>query len=152
MPKLLKSARVHYTPEQLFNLVADVNSYPEYLPFCASTLVHTNTPTHMLADMTLAYKAFSGTFQSNITKDFPNKIFIEQSHGQLKYLHSTWEFQQSTLQNSQPTSHPITYINFNIDFEANSWLIGKMISPILESLGDLMMQSFLDRAKHIYGA
>lgn len=152
MPKLLKSVHVQYTPEQLFNLVADVKAYPEYLPFCANTEVHTNTPTHMLADMTLAYKAFSGTFQSNISKEFPHKIFIEQAHGQLKYLNSTWQFHQPTLQNSHATLHPITQIDFHIDFEAKSWLIGKMISPVLEGLGDLMMQSFLNRAKHIYGA
>jgi coenzyme Q-binding protein COQ10 len=150
MPKLLKSAQVNYTPEQLFNLVADVEKYPAYLPFCENTYIHTQTDTTMLADMTLAYKGFSGTFQSNITKQYPNKIHIQQAHGQLKHLYSTWQFNGVTSQELRAPSHSLTAIDFSIDFEANSWLIGKMISPILDSLGNLMMQSFLNRAKQLY--
>jgi coenzyme Q-binding protein COQ10 len=143
MPKLFKTATAPYSPHQLFDLVADVAAYPQFLPFCTKTDIHENSDTHMIADMHIGYKSFTGTFQSKVTKEYPHLLRMEQTHGSLKYLLSAWSFQSHI-------ASTVSTIEFTIDFEPSSWLIGKLINPILDELGNVMIQSFLNRAKVIY--
>jgi coenzyme Q-binding protein COQ10 len=143
MPKLFKTATAPYSSHQLFDLVADVAAYPQFLPFCTKTDIHENSETHMIADMHIGYKSFTGAFQSNVTKEPPHILRMEQTHGSLKYLHSTWSFQP----HATPT---LSMIEFTIDFEPSSWLVGKLITPILDEMGNVMIQAFLNRAKVIY--
>lgn len=143
MPKLYKTVTAPYSQQQLFNLVADVAAYPEFLPFCAKTEIHENSDIHMIADMHIGYKGFSGAFQSKVTKEFPLMLRMEQTHGSLKYLHSSWSFIPETIS-------PSSVIEFTIDFEPSSWLVGKMLSPVLNEMGSVMIQSFLNRASKIY--
>lgn len=143
MPKLFKTTTAPYSQPQLFDLVADVAAYPQFLPFCTKTDIHENSELHMIADMHIGYKSFTGTFQSKVTKEYPHILHMEQTHGSLKYLHSTWSFQPHTIST-------LSTIKFTIDFEPSSWLIGKLINPILDEMGNVMIQSFLNRAKIIY--
>lgn len=153
MPKFYKTATVNYSQEELFDLVADVAKYPEFLPFCAKIEIHESTDAYLIADMHIGYKNFSGAFGSKVLKDFPHKLTIEQTHGNLKYLRSWWTFHKnaskmyeigSTLQHSST-------IEFMIDFEPSSWLIGKLITPLMDDICKTMMQSFLQRATIVYG-
>lgn len=143
MPKLFKTATAPYSQDQLFELVADVAAYPQFLPFCTKTDIHENSDTHMVADMHIGYKRFTGSFQSNVTKETPHALHMEQTHGSLKYLRSTWSFQPHT-------TPMLSTIEFTIDFEPSSWIVGKLINPILDEMGNVMIQSFLNRAKAIY--
>lgn len=143
MPKLSKIASAPYSQQQLYDLVIDVASYPKFLPFCTKTIIHESSDLHMIADMHIGYKSFTGAFRSNVTKEFPHLIRTEQTHGSLKYLHSSWSFQPDTTTSSN--------VEFTIDFEPKSWLIGKLINPILDEMANVMLQSFLNRAKVIYG-
>lgn len=143
MPKFFKTTTAPYAQQQMFDLVADVGAYPEFLPFCTKTEIHENSETHMIADMHIGYKGFTGAFQSNVTKDSPHTLKIEQTHGSLKYLHSTWSFKSQPLQTS-------SFIEFTIDFEPKSWLLGKILPPLLNEMGNVMIQSFLNRAAIIY--
>jgi coenzyme Q-binding protein COQ10 len=143
MPKLFKTISAPYSQQQLFDLVADVSTYPEFLPFCAKTEIHQNSDTHMIADMHIGYKGFTGSFQSHVTKEFPNSLRMEQTHGSLKYLHSSWSFIPQALQST-------SVIEFTIDFEPSSWLVGKILSPVLNEMGNMMIQSFLNRAYIVY--
>jgi coenzyme Q-binding protein COQ10 len=144
MPKLCKTVTAPYTQAQLFNLVADVAKYPEFLPFCTGVHIYENSDDHMLADLQIGYKGFSGAFQSKVYKTFPQSLTMEQTHGSLKYLHSAWMFKKT------PTLVPQVEINFTIDFEPLSWIVGKLIRPILSEMGDMMMEAFLDRARTLY--
>jgi coenzyme Q-binding protein COQ10 len=144
MPKLFKTITAAYSQHQLFDLVADVAAYPQFLPFCTKTDIHETSDTHMIADMHIGYKNFTGAFQSKVTKEFPRILRMEQTHGSLKYLHSNWSFQPHA-------TSTLSTIEFTIDFEPSSWLVGKLITPVLDEIGTLMIQSFLNRAKVIYG-
>ena len=143
MPKLFKTAIAPYSQHQLFDLVADVAAYPQFLPFCTQTDIHENSEAHMTADMHIGYKSFTGAFQSKVTKEYPHLLRMEQTHGSLKYLHSVWSFKP----HATPT---LSTIEFTIDFEPKSWLVGKLINPILDEMGNVMIESFLNRAKIIY--
>ncbi len=141
MPQLHKSATSAFSPNQLFKLIMDVEQYPDFLPFCQNTHIHESSNAHMRADMSIGYKGFTGTFQSNITMQAPEKINIQQTHGSLKHLNSTWIL---TLEGAG------CRIEFQIDFEPKSWLLKKIISPILNEMGDTMLSAFLNRAQSIY--
>jgi len=159
MPKFYKTASVPYTSKELFDLVADVAKYPDFLPFCTKTTIHESSETHMVADMHIGYKSFSGAFQSKVNKNAPYSLTMEQQHGSLKYLRSCWLFKDhmATLQKTPPILQTSTSVlqsqctvEFMIDFEPSSWMIGKLITPIMNEMGEVMMQSFLNRAKVIY--
>lgn len=143
MPKLSKTASAPYSQQQLYGLVADVAAYPQFLPFCTKTTIHESSDTHMIADMYIGYKGFTGSFQSHVSMESPTLLRMKQSHGALKYLDSQWEFIHQTTTSSG--------VNFSIDFEAKSWVMGKLINPILDEMANVMLQSFLNRAKVIYG-
>lgn len=145
MPTFYKTTAAPYPPQKIFDLVADVKRYPEFLPFCISITIHEDSEHHMLADMHIGYRGFSGAFQSSVKKNSPNSLLINQTHGSLKYLNSSWFFKPN------PSFSAHSYIEFLIEFEASSWLVGKLISPLMEQLGDTMMQSFLQRADFLYG-
>lgn len=152
MPKLYKSTNANYSQQALFNLVADVEKYPEFLPFCTKITIHESSDTHLLADMHIGYKVFSGVFQSRVAKDFPKEIHIKQTHGSLNYLTSSWTFKHSTptISLSESTLYPSSTIEFMIDFQPSSWLVGKLLTPLMDELGNTMMQAFLNRAATIY--
>jgi coenzyme Q-binding protein COQ10 len=143
MPKLFKTASAPYSQQQLYDLVADVAAYPQFLPFCTQTTVHESSDTLMIADMHIGYKGFTGSFQSLVSMKPHTLLNMKQSHGVLKYLDSLWEFKELTDTSS--------VVNFSIDFEAKSWVMGKLINPILDEMANVMLQSFLNRAKVIYG-
>jgi coenzyme Q-binding protein COQ10 len=143
MPKLSKTASAPYSQQQIYDLVVDVAAYPQFLPFCTKTTLHESSDTHMIADMHIGYKGFTGSFQSHVSMKSPTLLRMKQSHGALKYLDSQWEFIHQTTTSCG--------VNFSIDFEAKSWVMGKLINPILDEMANIMLQSFLNRAKVIYG-
>jgi len=153
MPKLYKTAIANYSQEELFNLVADVEKYPEFLPFCTRTEIYESSDTHLVADMHIGYKNFSGAFRSKVFKEFPHRLSIEQTHGNLKHLRSLWTFHKNTptIRKIGSTLQPTSTVEFMIDFEPSSWLMGKLITPLMEDLGHTMMQSFLQQAAIVYG-
>ncbi|MCP5322492.1 MAG: type II toxin-antitoxin system RatA family toxin [Candidatus Paracaedibacteraceae bacterium] len=152
MPKLFKTACVTYSDVQLFQLVSDVEKYPDFLPFCSKTIIHKSTETLLIADMHIGYKGFSGAFQSEVTKRFPVSLDMKQTHGSLKYLTSSWVFKKvSTMQPRGVTMQPECIIEFRVDFEPSSWLVGKLVSPLMNEIADMMMQAFIKRADFLYG-
>lgn len=154
MPKLYKTATVNYSQEELFELVADVEKYPEFLPFCTKIDLHESSTNHLVADMHIGYKSFTGAFRSRVLKNFPHTLTIDQTHGNLKHLKSIWTFYKhpSKTYTIEPRLHSSSTIEFMIDFEPSSWLIGKLIAPLMDELGCTMMESFLKRATVVYGS
>jgi coenzyme Q-binding protein COQ10 len=152
MPKLYKTATTHYSQQELFSLVADVEKYPEFLPFCTKIEVHESSNAHLVADMHIGYKGFSGAFRSKVLKDFPHTLTIEQTHGNLKHLRSLWTFHKNAveMEKTGSTLQQLSRIEFMIDFEPSSWLVGKLITPLMEDMGHTIMQSFLQRASAVF--
>ena len=92
MPRHSETRHLPWSPEQLFDLVADVGRYQEFLPWVAATRIRSNSETEMLADLIVGFKALKETFTSRVRKDRPNEISIDYVEGPLKYLHNEWRF------------------------------------------------------------
>ena len=98
MPSFSTKRRVRHSAPDMFDLVADGESYPEFVPLCADLRVKSRTNkgegiTVLVADMTVAYKIFRETFASRVTLDRPNlKILVEYLDGPFKRLQNRWSF------------------------------------------------------------
>ena len=92
MPRHRETRLLPYTPEQLFDLVADVGRYQEFLPWVAATRVRSNSETEMVADLVVGFSALKETFTSRVRKERPREIEIDYIDGPLKYLHNRWTF------------------------------------------------------------
>ncbi len=84
MPKHTEQRHLPYTPEQMFDLVADVPSYPEFLPWVSAIRVRSNSETMMTADMVVGFKSLRETFTSKVEKHRPESIHVDYVDGPLK--------------------------------------------------------------------
>jgi coenzyme Q-binding protein COQ10 len=92
MPRHTETRNLPYSPDQLFDLVADVGRYQEFLPWVAAVRVRSDSETEMIADLVVGFSALKETFTSRVIKARPHEIEIDYIEGPLKYLHNTWKF------------------------------------------------------------
>ena len=99
MPKFSSKRRVHHSAAQMFDLVADVERYPEFVPLCQSLKIRQRTPKPdgtevVIADMTVSFKLVREAFTSRVTLDRPNlKILVEYLKGPFSNLENRWSFE-----------------------------------------------------------
>src|ERR1700723_380993 len=99
MPQISSKRRVPHSPPQMFDLVADVERYPEFVPLCRSLKIRQRTPGPdgteiVIADMTVGFKLVREAFTSRVTLDRPNlKILVEYLRGPLSNLENRWTFE-----------------------------------------------------------
>ena len=133
---------VPHTPMQMFQLVADIEKYSEFLPWCVSTRISSREGNELLADMVIGYKMFRERFTSRVTLTEPERIDVAYSHGPFKYLQNHWIF--------QPDSKGECIIDFYVEFEFRSKLMEKMIGLVFNEAVKKMVYSFEKRAFSVY--
>jgi len=142
MPTHAEKRILRYTPEQLFDLVADVRRYPEFLPWCVGARVTSQNETELVADLTIGFKLFRETFRSRVQLDRPHEVRVRYENGPFRYLNNTWKF------------HPVqggTEVDFFVDFEFRSALLQAVIGVVFNEAVRLMVRSFERRAMSLYG-
>jgi len=144
MPRHSETRSLPYTPEQLYDLVADVRRYPEFLPWVAAVRVRSDSPTEMVADLAVGFKAIKETFTSRVKKDRPVSIDIDYIEGPLKYLHNTWKF--------APDGRGGTNIDFCVDFAFRSRMFEMLAGQVFDRALRKMIGAFCDRADSLYGS
>ena len=92
MPTHAERQIVPYRPEQLFDLVADVGKYPQFLPWCVAARVRSRTERELVADLTIGFGPFRETFTSRVTLDRPQRVKVRYENGPFRYLNNQWEF------------------------------------------------------------
>jgi coenzyme Q-binding protein COQ10 len=132
-----------YTPEQMFDLVADVDKYPEFLPWCVGARVRSNDGTLIVADLVIGYKVFRERFTSRVKMDRPNRVDVEYRDGPFRYLNNHWIFERN--------EDGSTTIDFYVDFEFRSRLMQKMIGVVFNEAVRRMVRAFEQRAHDLYG-
>ncbi len=143
MPTHAEKRILPYTPLQMFDLVAGVEHYPEFLPWCVATRVRQRDEELIVADMVIGFKMFRERFSSRVTLDRPNRIDVEYFDGPFKYLNNHWIF--------VPQGEGGCLIDFYVDFEFRSNILQKMIGVVFNEAVGLMVNSFEKRAKALYG-
>lgn len=143
MPRHSERRNVLYTPDQMFDLVADVEHYDEFLPWVAAVRVRENSETEMVADLIVGFKALKETFTSRVTKQRPGSVIVDYVEGPLKYLHNSWAF--------TPDGKGGTDIDFAVDFAFKSRLFESLAGQMFDRALRRMIGAFEARADALYG-
>mgnify|MGYP003583493297 CR=1 FL=1 len=144
MPHHHETRHLPYTPEQMFDLVADVPAYPEFLPWVSAIRLRSNSETEMLADMIVGFKALRETFTSKVNKERPGKIHIDYVDGPLKYLHNEWAFKSDGAGG--------VLIDFTVDFAFKNRMFEMLAGQMFDRALRKMISAFETRAAELYGA
>ena len=143
MPRHSEQRNLPYAPEQLFDLVADVRRYGEFLPWVAAVRVRSDSPELMVADVVVGFKSLKETFTSRVTKRRPAEIRVDYLEGPLKYLHNDWQF--------RPDGKGGTDIEFCVDFAFKSRLFEAIAGQMFDRALRKMIGAFETRAHQLYG-
>jgi len=142
MPSHTERRPMPYTPEQLFDLVADVDRYPEFLPWCVATRIRQREEKELIADMVIGFKMFRESFTSRVTLKRPHTIDVSYENGPFKYLENHWIF--------EPNNNGCV-IDFSVKFEFKSRLLEKAIGAVFQEAVHRMVGAFETRADVLYG-
>jgi coenzyme Q-binding protein COQ10 len=142
MPRHTETRVLPYTPDQLFNLVADVGRYQEFLPWVAATRIRADSEREMLADLVVGFGALKETFTSRVRKTRPLKIEIDYLEGPLKYLHNSWKFRPA------PSG---TEVDFCVDFAFRNRIFEALAGQMFDRALRRMIGAFEARAAALYG-
>lgn len=142
MPTHAERKVVPYRPDQLFDLVADIGRYPEFLPWCVAARVRSRTETELLADLTIGFGPFRETFGSRVTLDRPSRIVVRYEKGPFRYLNNQWVF------DPDPSG---CQVDFFVEFEFRSRVLQAAIGVVFNEAVRRMVNAFLKRARQIYG-
>jgi coenzyme Q-binding protein COQ10 len=138
MPRHSETRYLPYTPEQLFELVADVQHYGEFLPW-----VRSSSAKETIADLVVGFNAFKERFTSRVVKDRPERICVDYVEGPLKYLHNEWVF--------EPAADGGTEVHFSVDFAFKSRLFETLAGAMFDRALRRMTDAFEQRAAALYG-
>jgi len=144
LPKHSETRRLPYTPEQMFELVADVRRYPEFLPWVSAMRVRKDEEGETLADMIVGFKGLRETFTSKVTKQRPEAIRVEYIEGPLKYLNNDWRF--------RPDGESGCLVDFSVDFAFKNRMFEMLAGQVFGVALRRMIGAFEERAARLYGA
>ena len=143
MPRHSETKHLPYTPEQLFDLVADVARYDEFLPWVVAVRVRSSSPTETVADLVVGFNAFKERFTSRVEKDRPNRILVDYVEGPLKFLHNEWKFERA--------DDGGTILFFSVDFAFRSRIFEAVAGQVFDRALRRMTKAFEERAAELYG-
>ncbi|WP_322991001.1 type II toxin-antitoxin system RatA family toxin [Hoeflea sp.] len=149
MPSYKTTRQVPHSPRQMFDLVADVERYPQFLPLCEALFVRSRKErdgkTLLIADMTVGYKAIRETFTSQVLLK-PDELAIDVKYldGPFKYLDNRWRF--------EPHAGGGCEVCFYIEYEFKSRMLGALMGAMFDRAFRMFAEAFEKRAVEIYGA
>ena len=148
MPEFSTTRRVRHSAADMFDLVADVERYPEFVPFCRRLKVRERVPEPegvevLVADMTIDYKIVRETFTSRVTLDRPNlQILVEYLEGPFSKLENRWTFHD--------VGERACEVEFFITYEFKSRTLGMLIGTMFDMAFRRLAAAFERRADQVY--
>src|SRR5690606_3130754 len=139
MPKIHEKRQMPYSAEQMFDLVADVANYPEFLPWIVATRIRSQDGTAMVADMLVGFKALREKFTSQVTLDRPNAIRVHYVDGPMSDLDNEWTF--------TPLANGGCEIDFRVDFTFKSKMFEALAGQYIDRAFRKMVAAFEVRAE-----
>ena len=148
VPKYSETRTVPYSAQQMYDLVADVAAYPEFLPWTAAARVRSVVPEGealvMAADLVISFKVFRERFGSRVVLwPAEMKIDTEYLDGPFKYMNSSWAFRD--IEGG-------CALDFAVDFEFRNAILQKIIGVVFDQAMRRIVRAFEDRAAALYGA
>ncbi len=143
MPTHRETRTLPYTATQMYALVADIESYPQFLPWCRSARILKSDGAEMLAELTIGYKMIRESFTSRVLLDEKNKaISVQYISGPLKSLRNEWRFEDVGTAKCR--------IDFFVQFEFTSRLLSHLMDMFFDVAFRRMVEAFEKRASETY--
>ena len=148
MPTHSETRHLPYTAQQMYDLVADVGSYPEFLPWCAAARIRSRTDKGdhevMEADLVISFKVFRERFGSRVTL-WPEEMRIDTEYldGPFRYMKSNWGF--ADVDDG-------CEVSFFVDFEFKNIVLQRLIGVVFNEAMQRIVRAFEDRAHALYGS
>ena len=144
MQRFSNRRRVRHRAEQMFDLVADVERYPEFVPLCQSMKIRHRMPKPDGTEMVVSFKLVRETFTSQVTLDRPNlKILVEYLEGPFSTLENRWTF--------EPNGDQACDVGFFIQYEFKSRMLGLLMGTMFDTAFSRLSAAFEKRADQVYG-
>jgi coenzyme Q-binding protein COQ10 len=149
MPTFSSKRRVRHSASDMFDLVADVQHYPEFVPMCKALKVRQRSRTDdgreiVVADMTVSFKLVRETFRSRVTLDRAKlQILVEYLQGPFSHMQNRWTF--------QPLDDHTCEVEFFIDYEFRSRTLGILMGGMFDLAFRRFAAAFEARADQVYG-
>ncbi|MBL3568780.1 type II toxin-antitoxin system RatA family toxin [Rhodovulum sp. BSW8] len=149
MPRHSENREMPYTAQQMYDLVADVGSYPQFLPWTAAARIRSRTDYGdrelMEADLVISFKVFRERFGSRVTL-WPGRMRIDTEYldGPFRYLKSHWQFED--------VAEGRCKVEFFVDFEFRNRVLQGVIGAVFNEAMLRIVRAFEDRARALYGA
>ncbi len=151
MPTHAEKRVMPYSPQQMYDLIADIRKYPEFLPWCSACRIRSTRPLSggegsvIDADMVISFKVFREKFGSRVTLRPENStIDVEYLDGPFRYLNNHWKF--------LPAEGGGCEVDFFVDFEFKSAILQKIIGVVFGEAMQRIVRAFEQRAEKLYGA
>ena len=148
MPQFATSRYVAHSADEMFRLVADMERYPEFLPFCQRNAIRSHQSRDgvelLTTEMTVAHLMFRESFRSVITLDQANgRIFVTAADGPLRRLDGRWTFRDCGADRCE--------VGFSVSYEFSSRMLALVMGPVLGAAFSSFVQAFERRADALYG-
>jgi coenzyme Q-binding protein COQ10 len=131
-----------YTAEQMYDLVAAVDRYPEFLPWCIGARIVRRDGNVFWADLIIGWKLIRERFKSKVTLEPKHRIYVEYVEGPMRYLHNDWTFEPHEAGCA---------VSFHLDFEFRSKTLNAVMGALFHEAVRRMVGAFEERAKQLYG-
>jgi coenzyme Q-binding protein COQ10 len=142
MPQHSEQRVLPFRPEQLFDLVADIESYPQFLPWCIGARIRRRDGNVLLADLVIGFKMVRERYTSRVTLTPKHRIDVAYVDGPLKRLTNCWTFSDHERG---------CLVDFHVDFEFRSRVLQALVGALFHEAFRRMVASFEQRATQIYG-
>lgn len=143
MPHHQEQRHLSYSPEQMFELVAGIDRYPEFLPWCKAARILDKGENKITADLIIGYKMFQETFRSLVLLDRPRAIVVKYQSGPLSHLSNQWGFAVARDGGCD--------LSFDVNFDFRSPLLGAVMAAFFDKALVKMVAAFELRALELYG-
>ena len=149
MPQFTTRRKVRHSASDMFNLVADVERYPEFVPLCKDLKLRQRTASEegietVVADMTVSFKLVRESFRSRIILDRPElQILVEYLQGPFSHMQNRWTF--------RPAGEKACEVEFFIDYEFKSRMLGLLMGSMFDVAFRRFAAAFEARADQVYG-
>ena len=143
MTKISKATVVPYTPEEMYVLVNDIESYPAFLPWCSAAKILTQQDESLTATLSLALGKIKQSFTTENTMQDGSRIEIQLIEGPFKHLSGYWKF--------NPEDEQSCHIQLHMNFEFKNKIIKHTLGKACYKVMDSLVESFAQRAQQVYG-
>ncbi len=142
MTRIEKTALVKFSAQQMFDLVNDIESYPEFLPWCSSSRIIKREGNIVEAELSISKGGFQKSFSTRNELDMGKQMTVSLIDGPFSHLAGIWQF--------QPLREDASKILFDLDFELSGKLASLAFGAVFNQICNTMVSSFTQRAKIVY--